>query len=317
MQVCGLPSRRLAEQFDLTQCDSFPDVNLSGQLVPRQEHRLRRHDHVALIFSQALPKPIGGRMYLLRLIDYDERIGGQFEQRGGARVRQNPCELPGGHRVAWPRVLHQREHHRSLHLHHGPLRRHVEPAHRIDRVAEELDPQRLVRPRREDIDDAAAHREFANHFHRIAFGVTDAVQMFRQVVQPKVVVKLQRQRQLLIERAGVGPQQRRGDRGDRDRGKPGSEAVEPDSPLFTDLGVGRQALRRQHIEGGQKLRAWLGFVVDEKLKKRFQRGEQAFCFLSPVGEQQQRFARALPEQSAIQRLGRKGETGERLMGVVP
>ena len=41
------------------------------------------------------------------------------------------------------------------------LREGRERAHRLDLVAEELDPERLAAGRREDVDDAAAHRELA------------------------------------------------------------------------------------------------------------------------------------------------------------
>ena len=47
------------------------------------------------------------------------------------------------------------------------LREGRECAHRLDLVAEELDPERLAAGRREDVDDAAPHRELAAVVHSL------------------------------------------------------------------------------------------------------------------------------------------------------
>ena len=57
-----------------------------------------------------------------------------------------------------------------------------ERAHRLDLVAEELDPERLAAGRREDVDDAAAHGELAAIVHAVDALVARERQRFRQPV---------------------------------------------------------------------------------------------------------------------------------------
>src|SRR4051794_11079879 len=52
------------------------------------------------------------------------------------------------------------------------LAQRIELADRLDLVAEEIDAQRRRRAGREEIDDAAAHGEFARLRHRPAAGIT-------------------------------------------------------------------------------------------------------------------------------------------------
>ena len=52
------------------------------------------------------------------------------------------------------------------HLHHGALRLGIEAADGFQRVAEEIEPHRQVHARREQVEDAAAHRVVAGLAHR-------------------------------------------------------------------------------------------------------------------------------------------------------
>src|SRR5581483_8792206 len=56
------------------------------------------------------------------------------------------------------------------------LRHRIEAADRLDRVAEEIDAQRLLGPRREEIDDATAHRVLAGLAHRLGPAITVAIE---------------------------------------------------------------------------------------------------------------------------------------------
>ena len=54
---------------------------------------------------------------------------------------------------------------------HRALRLDVEPADRFDFVVEEVEPERTVRPHGKDVDDFAAHGEFARRQHFLHVGV--------------------------------------------------------------------------------------------------------------------------------------------------
>ena len=58
-----------------------------------------------------------------------------------------------------------------VHLFHRTLRFDVEPADRFDFVVEEVESEGTVRPHGKDVDDLAAHGEFARRQHFLHVGV--------------------------------------------------------------------------------------------------------------------------------------------------
>jgi G3E family GTPase len=60
------------------------------------------------------------------------------------------------------------------------LRRRIEPAYRLERVAEQVEPQRLLGSRRKDVDDPAPQRVFAWFAHGVAAHVAVAGEEARQ-----------------------------------------------------------------------------------------------------------------------------------------
>ncbi len=66
------------------------------------------------------------------------------------------------------------------------LRERREGAHRLDLVAEELDPERLAAGRREDVDDAAAHGELAAVVHALGALVAREGERLRQALDAEL-----------------------------------------------------------------------------------------------------------------------------------
>ena len=63
----------------------------------------------------------------------------------------------------------------------GSLIGHREGGHLLDLVTEEIDTNRVLQHRREDIDDAAAYREFASAFHHVDPAVGGIDELCRQI----------------------------------------------------------------------------------------------------------------------------------------
>ena len=112
------------------------------------------------------------------------------------------------------------------------LREGREGAHRLDLVAEELDAQRLAAGRREDVDDAAAHRELA--------AVVDALDALvareRERLRQPVDAGLEARPQLDRLRARLGRRQPLGERSRRRADEPAArEHVERPRPLADEV----------------------------------------------------------------------------------
>ncbi len=71
----------------------------------------------------------------------------------------------------------------ALHRAERPLRIHREAAQALDLVSPELDPDRVVLGGREDIDDAAAHREISGVFHLVPAGVSQCRQSADELLE--------------------------------------------------------------------------------------------------------------------------------------
>ena len=133
----------------------------------------------------------------LALLDDDQRVSGQEVEagsRGRAGAAASSASAPGGARAAQQRVdpavdlpggdalrlgegaqrghalddevaveeqLARRRRHHARERRLGALARGIELAERLDLVAEQLDPHRPRALGREEVDDAAAHRELA------------------------------------------------------------------------------------------------------------------------------------------------------------
>ncbi len=92
---------------------------------------------------------------------------------------------------------------------------------------------------REDVQDAAAHGVFADHFHRLAALVSDAFQVCDDILQRHFVADAQVERELPVEVAGLDAQQRRRYRHDGDGDAAGGQPPQADGALLADLGVRR------------------------------------------------------------------------------
>ena len=152
---------------------------------------------------------------MLRLVNDHHRIFGQRKQRMLARPDQRHHELPARKRIAGARDIHligqleeqfarfrifdQRQERGLRDLHDGALRFDIESADGFDQVAEQLDADRLGGFGRENIQDAAAQRIFADHLHRVAFLIADAFQMRQQIFQRDLFAHAQGERELPVE----------------------------------------------------------------------------------------------------------------------
>ena len=95
----------------------------------------------------------------------------------------------------------------------------LEVADLLDRVAEELDPQRVFLGGREHVDDAAAHGDLAAAADDVGPGVADLDQPGEQVVEFARLADLQRDR-LEVAEAGHDRLQQAPDRRHHDRQRP-------------------------------------------------------------------------------------------------
>ena len=104
------------------------------------------------------------------------------------------------------------------HLHHGALRLRIEAADRLQRVAEEIEPHRLVHAGGEQVEDAAAHRVVAGLAHRR--GAVEAVELepADDAVHAEHVAGRGRQRLLADQVARRHALQRGVDGGEQHRG---------------------------------------------------------------------------------------------------
>ncbi len=104
------------------------------------------------------------------------------------------------------------------------LRLGVEPADRLDRVAEEVEPHRRLLARREEVDDAAAHREVADLVDQVGAAEAEAHQALGQLVErdgPRPG--------RIVERRGGEVFTARGSRRNRARGVATTVDAAPDS----------------------------------------------------------------------------------------
>ena len=146
------------------------------KLFPVEKAGGRKLGGVFLLI-EPLPQPLGGATDLLRLVEHNQRPGFEIKQSLLAPVFERRREFPAGIGGADARLLSERQHFNLRELHHRALALDLEAANRFNLVTEEFDAQRTCVFGREDVEDAAADRILAGHFHRLALLVADRNQM--------------------------------------------------------------------------------------------------------------------------------------------
>ena len=186
----------------------------------------------------------------------------------------------------------------------GALRGDIEGADGFQRVAEEIEPQRLSASRREEIEDAAAHCVFADLAHRCDALEAVALQPPDQRVHVDPVAgaggeTLRRdrfhRRHALQERVGGGQDQAAMRAGPERRH--GAHRLQP---LRGNTGAGRNAVVRQAVPRRQFEHGKLGRGEGQRIHQRRQP-------LAVAGDEDQRAVR--------RRLGRGFGKGEGLVAV--
>ena len=140
----------------------------------------------------------------------------------------------------------------------GPLVGDPEPADLLDGVAPELDPQRVLLGRREDVDDAAADGELAALLDQVDPGVGGRRQPLDDVVQVHLVTGAQRHR-LQVAEAGDHRLQHRPHRRDHDLdrsvldvgGVRVGQAAQDREPPPDGVAARAEPLVRQRLPGGE------------------------------------------------------------------
>ena len=164
----------------------------------------------------------------------------------------------------------------------------LEPADLLDRVAPELDPERVLLGRGEDVEDAAAHRELAAALDQVGAGVGRRGQRLDDVLQRALVAGGEVDRGQLAQ-ALDQRLQHRADRGDDD--------VERAVRRVVLVGVGQPAQHREPAPDGVAARAEP--LVRQRLPGRevgdavggqeaAQRGGQVLGLAAGGGHRQQR-----------------------------
>ena len=134
----------------------------------------------------------------------------------------------------------------------APLRDGIEPAHGLDRVAEEVEPHRALGIGRENIHDAAAHGIVARVHHRAGAHEAVALQVAEQGLGIERRAGRERERRVGEHRAGRHPLERCIDGGEHHPGPcraVAQQADEAGEPPARDVGAGRDPVVRQAVPG--------------------------------------------------------------------
>jgi hypothetical protein len=148
--------------------------------------------------------------------------------------------------------------------------RRIVAADRFDRVAAEFQSHRLAFARREDVEDAAAKREFTVLVRRIFTGEASVDQQLGQIGRRDLLPGFEIDRRAQQTLGGRHTRQQRGRRGDNDAGGAGGDGVQRPGTGRRDADVRREAairvdlvrrewqhrpirsLRREPLEGGDE-----------------------------------------------------------------
>ena len=135
---------------------------------------------------------------------------------------------------------------------HRPLRRRVEPPHRLDDVAVQKEPGRERMGRAVHVDDPPAHREIPRVGRRGKPGVAKGDKERRERVDVESVPGGHRGDRVDENLGGEGLLRRGGDRGDDHGGGPGKEAVERAHPVVNRGKVRGYRLVRHRLDGRER-----------------------------------------------------------------
>ena len=129
--------RRLRIQIEVAHVELRKSGKARFQIFPVEE--IRRGQFGGVLLVQALPETLGCAGDLLRLIEHDDGVAGQIDQRLLAGIFESRGKLPPWKERALARLFGQGKNPAFGHLHHGALRIHVEAADGFDLIAEEFD----------------------------------------------------------------------------------------------------------------------------------------------------------------------------------
>ncbi len=118
----------------------------------------------------------------------------------------------------------------------------VEDAQRVDRVAEQLDADRLVRGRRKDVDDAPAAGDLAGSANDVNAAVAQAHRGQHETIGGQFVPSTNHAAPGLPLIRGRERMQQRTDRQQQDIQLSPCKAIQGHDPLAADFGVGRDAV---------------------------------------------------------------------------
>ena len=163
----------------------------------------------------------------------------------------------------------------------------------------------------EDVENAAAYRVLAGKFHGLAPLIAYAFHMRDDRFKRHLFTDSQRQRQLAIERRLLGAKQCRCDGRDSDGDLLRGHAPQSDGALFGQLGMWRELLVGQHIQGRYELRQRHVRPVYKKVEECLDGFDQRFGLLVAIGDDQDGPLDHLPQQDQVEPLGRGGEAGKR------
>jgi hypothetical protein len=141
-------------------------------------------------------------------------------------------------------------------------------ANRFDRVADEFEPDWLVRTGRIEIDDAAAHAEFARFVHRILSRVACRCEQISEVDRGDVLAWSQCQRRCGNPIRWTQPRKERARRRDDQARIASDEAVQRTCARAGDVEVGRKAAVRIDFVRWERQNVPLELRVRQSLEGR-------------------------------------------------
>ena len=170
-------------------------------------------------------------------------------------------------------LLGKRRKRHTLNGANGALRVGIKFPQRFDGISEEFDAHGPLGFRGKNIDDSAAHRELAGHFHHVMGFVADAAEMRDQVVERKSFIASERARLIrIVSRVGKTHASRSHGR-DHDAGLAGGVAPQSYRAIFKNFRVRSGLLPRQNVHGRQDRHFGCFLPGERGVKELHGRGE--------------------------------------------
>ncbi len=157
-----------------------------------------------------------------------------------------------GQQVIADRSFGERQKERFVHRSGRTLRGWVEPANRVDFVAEEFDAHRALGLGRVDVEDAATQGVLAGHLDDVGGAVADGVQVREQSVGIERFAAANGARKVSVKLGCAEADGRSRDWRHYDRCSAGGNLPQGGSALFLEFRMRREILKRQHVAGGQR-----------------------------------------------------------------